>query len=400
MRIGILTYHWVYNFGANLQTLATIGYLRNHGYEPIVINWIPEDLENRYDRYTKPEMASSFKDFQKENYPLTRVCRNAIDIANEIRDNRIEGVFIGADTVLMLRTPKFSKRKLKFIQPIQTERFPNPFWGEFLNYIDVPVVVYSVASLSTPYRKLKKQKSEICDYIFRFNDITVRDRDTREMIDYFTDGKINPVITPDPVFNFNNSVSFSEYEAKTLERFNLNRKYVLLCLLEDYAPKFQEWSKKLDKYVQDTGRTLIELPRQTGNQCLPISQLSSSILNPLEWYIVIKNADSFVGSLMHCVVSCIHNEVPFYSLDYYGTRKFFNRIIDYSTSKTYQIMKDCGLDCYYYNIAGKNKSLPPIEEIISALEHYDKDALHFASTSKQQESENTMKEVLRKLEDK
>ena len=43
MKIGILTYHSVYNFGANLQVLSTVGYLKNNGFEPIVINWIPED---------------------------------------------------------------------------------------------------------------------------------------------------------------------------------------------------------------------------------------------------------------------------------------------------------------------------------------------------------------------
>lgn len=397
MKIGILTYHWVYNFGANLQTLASIGCLRKYGYDPVVINWVPEDLEVIYNRDTKPQMINAFKSFQNVYYPMTDICRNAFDIAKAIKDNAIEGVFIGADTVLMLRTPQFSKRKLKYIQPIQTARFPNPFWGEFLNYIDVPVVLYSVASLSTPYKKLKKQKDEICEYLYRFRDITVRDKDTCNMINYFTDGKIIPLITPDPVFNFNNNVFFSEYEEKTLDKFHLNKKYVLLCLLEDYAPKFQKWSKELEKYVNDTGRTLIELPRQTGNQCLPISHLSTSILNPLEWYIIIKNADAFVGSLMHCAVSCIHNEIPLYSLDYYGTRSFFNRIVDYKTSKTYQIMKDCGLEQYYYNIAGKNKPLPKMDLVISSLENYDKNALHEASIMKQKESEISMKEMLNKL---
>lgn len=397
MRIGILTYHWVYNFGANLQTLATIGYLRNQGHNPIVINWIPEDLEQRYDKYTDSQMISSFKNFQNDYYPLTEICRNALDIANAIKRNSIEGVFIGADTVLMLRTHKFSKRKMRFIDPIQTERFPNPFWGEFLNYIEVPVVVYSVASLSTPYKKFKKQKSDICDYIYRFKEITVRDEDTRQMIRYFTSDTISPTITPDPVFNFNNNVSFTEYESRTLEKFHINGKYVLMCLLEDYAPKFQTWAKKFDKYIQSTGRTLIELPRQTGVQCLPISHLPSTILNPLEWYIIIKNADFFVGSLMHCVVSCIHNEVPFYSLDYYGTRKFFNKIVDIKTSKTFQIMKDCGLDQYYYNIAGKDKALPDLDSVISSIENYDLNTLHNASIKKQEESERTMMDVLRKL---
>ena len=39
MRIGLLTYHWVANYGANLQALSTYCYLDNNGYNPIIINW-------------------------------------------------------------------------------------------------------------------------------------------------------------------------------------------------------------------------------------------------------------------------------------------------------------------------------------------------------------------------
>ena len=40
MRIGLLTYHWVANYGANLQALSTYCYLDNNGYNPISsLNW-------------------------------------------------------------------------------------------------------------------------------------------------------------------------------------------------------------------------------------------------------------------------------------------------------------------------------------------------------------------------
>ena len=43
MRIGLLTYHWVANYGANLQALSTYCYLDNNVYNPIIINWVPND---------------------------------------------------------------------------------------------------------------------------------------------------------------------------------------------------------------------------------------------------------------------------------------------------------------------------------------------------------------------
>jgi hypothetical protein len=48
MNIGILTYHFVSNFGANLQTLSTFMYLKKHHYNPIIIDWVPYDLEKYY----------------------------------------------------------------------------------------------------------------------------------------------------------------------------------------------------------------------------------------------------------------------------------------------------------------------------------------------------------------
>lgn len=45
MKIGILTFANVPNFGANLQALSTISYLQNHGYNPILIKWSQKILK-------------------------------------------------------------------------------------------------------------------------------------------------------------------------------------------------------------------------------------------------------------------------------------------------------------------------------------------------------------------
>ena len=71
MKIGILTYHWVFNHGANLQTVSTIGYMRKIGHDPVVINWIPRDLEQAYLNYTIQAQVECFRKFQEEYYPLT-----------------------------------------------------------------------------------------------------------------------------------------------------------------------------------------------------------------------------------------------------------------------------------------------------------------------------------------
>ena len=40
MKIGILTFYRVQNFGANLQALSTYFYLKNHGHEPVMLEYV------------------------------------------------------------------------------------------------------------------------------------------------------------------------------------------------------------------------------------------------------------------------------------------------------------------------------------------------------------------------
>ena len=48
MKIGLLAYHSACNMGATLQLLSSYGYWQKVGHEPVVINWIPQDLEDFY----------------------------------------------------------------------------------------------------------------------------------------------------------------------------------------------------------------------------------------------------------------------------------------------------------------------------------------------------------------
>ena len=162
MKIGILTYHSVYNFGANLQVYSTVGYLKNHGFEPIVINWVPEDMEARYDRTIPPEQAISHKMFIKNFLPCTEICRTYTDIAQVIKKENINGIIVGSDAVLQ-HTPFLSrlfltKKGIIFEKkPGSDVLFPNPFWGSFIPYLEknIPVVIMSASSQNTNFKYIR-----------------------------------------------------------------------------------------------------------------------------------------------------------------------------------------------------------------------------------------------------
>ena len=83
-KIGILTYHSVYNFGANLQALSTLCYFRNHGYDVKIINWRPRDLLKNYAESTPVKQAKVHETFYECFFDLTEICYTDEDIVRVI----------------------------------------------------------------------------------------------------------------------------------------------------------------------------------------------------------------------------------------------------------------------------------------------------------------------------
>lgn len=74
MKIGVLAYHSACNFGANLQLLSTVGYLKRTGHTPIVLNYEADDFVAFYKRITAPEVYTAYADFRERYMPLSRHC--------------------------------------------------------------------------------------------------------------------------------------------------------------------------------------------------------------------------------------------------------------------------------------------------------------------------------------
>lgn len=384
MIVGILTHHWVYNYGANLQTLSTINFLRNNGHTPLVINWVQKDAEEYYNRTTKPEYVAMFHKFQELHYPLTEIVRNAEEIAKVIIKHSIEKVIVGSDTVFMLRKYKAMSESV----------FPNPFWGEFLNYgVNVPVIAYSAATLDIKKTDFLIEKSEISNYLKRFKTISTRDKFTSDVISFFTDGDLVPPITPDPVFSFNKNIPQSVSRESFLQQFQLPEKYVLLCITEGYCDMAKEWVCKLKEIIYSKGYELIELPRQTGNRLFDIRQVDR-ILNPIEWYNLIRFSNGYIGQLMHPIVIAIHNSIPFFSLDQYGRKRIRRIYVNKNTSKTYQLIKEVNMTRNYVNISGRFSSLPSVSKVVKAILNSDKTKEKNNMTIMNSKSEKSMRKYL------
>lgn len=140
MKIGLLAYHAACNFGAFLQLLSTVEYIKKQGDEPIVINWIPKDFRKDYEKRSLSDVRSLYACLREKYYPMTELCETEKQVAMVIENENIEAVIIGSDAVTQHHPLRerihFPCRRIIYIaHPTSDRMFPNCFWGSFNKYL-------------------------------------------------------------------------------------------------------------------------------------------------------------------------------------------------------------------------------------------------------------------------
>lgn len=384
MKIGILTYHSVYNFGANLQALSTFNYLKNLGHDPVFIDFFPIDLENDFNKSVPDNQIEAHKNFVIKHFKLTKRCRDSAQVASEIRNNKIEAIIIGSDAVVQhmpfisrIRITPSRKKILKFrLLPKKYEaNFPNPFWGEFIFQVDynLPVAFMSVSSQNTDYKYiLGKLKKEIYAYAKKFVYISVRDSRTKEMFESISNNRLSPKVTPDPVFAFNQNVKNQPSKNEIIEKFNLPENYFLLSFNSSSSVN-HTWVKNFRKGASKIGISCVALPMP--GKLLYSNELEYRIefpLDPLDWYCIIKYSSGYIGEKMHPIIVALHNNIPFYSFDHYGITKL-GFIVQHKASKIYDILTRSNLLNARVSIRSKLNYKPPsTDKVLDTILNFEK----------------------------
>lgn len=382
MKIGLLAYHAVCNFGAMLQLLSTYMFLKNHGHEPVIINWVAKDLENYYAQNTPISQIENQLKLRLQLWKETALCRTIKDVSNIISNEQIDAVIIGSDAVAQ-HHPLFERivfpcRNIIAINSVTSDvLFPNPFWGIWTDYLDkpVPVALMSAASQDSKYKYIsKKLRKQMKERIMAFSYVSVRDVDTQKMFSFITEGQCCPSVTPDPVFAFNqNAASLVPSKEELMKKYGLSGKYMLISFKnEKRCNVSQTWLNKFQDIAKHHGIQCVSLPFSTS---LSAGELESEIalpLNPIDWYALLKYSCGYIGNNMHPIVVCIHNTVPFFSFDNYGTKHANGLFCDSSTSKIRHILKVANLlDC---RIASNSlfRRTPSPEHVFNKLQTFDK----------------------------
>lgn len=378
-KIGILTYHSVYNYGANLQSLSTLFYFKNRGYIAKIIDWRPRDLFEQYKKITSEEQAKVHEFFFREYYDLTSVCYTDEDIIRIVDKEGFDAIVIGSDAVCRhfptLIRWRPSRTHLFFKNGLFTpDIFPNPFWGSFYKKLNnrIPMILMSVSSQGTLYQyTLFRERKQLSRAINDFSLITVRDSWTQRVFNYFSYGKILPEITPDPVFGFNANVPTDFISRKVIERFNLPESYIILSFKKKFSPSI-EWIKRFVDCCHKKKIAVISLPYPQEENVMDVDINISLPIDPLEWYAIIKYSNGYIGNNMHPIVVSMHNAIPFISFDYYAACSRVSGNVNLEFSKIYDLLSKVNCLDYYYNVQYRKYQFPTPEVVFDKISNYDK----------------------------
>lgn len=378
MKIGLLAYNSANNFGALLQLLSTYMYLKNHGVEPIVINYSPLDLEDYYRKTTPIDQFEINVSFRSKFWKESSLCRDSIDVARTIEKEGIEAVIIGSDAVLqhhaLLERIKFPTRNIISFKKFTSDRlFPNPFWGDFEKYLEkqVPLVMMSASSQNSDYNYFSKgvisqMKSNLTNFCY----ISVRDTWTQKMVSHITNGEVIPPITPDPVFAFDHNLEgLLPTQEEIRNKFKIEGDYFVFSFHNGMITK--DWLGSFLDFCHDKGYNCYNLPFANKPSFGDSARNIAFPLSPIDWYSLIKYSKGYFGNNMHPIVIALSNSVPFFSFDNYG-RSFFNRYyVDEKSSKIYDVIKDANLTNYRVGCFVRNFTPPSVEFVYDKLVHFD-----------------------------
>ena len=345
MKIGILTFHRPANFGANLQAYSSYRYFASIGHEVKIINYL-RDVDLNYKNRVSQTQIDAHINFVEGKLPITKKVYAAKELQALVKEEEFNLIVIGADAV--------------WRSPEDDCVFFAKWLFECPEIANIPVISMSAAHMGNGFMNISVDKRRaIKDCLDKFAFISTRDTWTRDMInrDIYNGVEKIRTINPDPVFmldNFNDGVWENQGIA--------TKGYYIMSLSANWnkgklGKKRFEWFNEFKAIVNRNGYKLVELPIPEGSSGMPFDHTVQFPIDPLQWYLWIKNAKAYCGLRFHAIVSSISAGTPFFSIDSYGT----------CTRYTYLLQK-LGL----YKLAAKGDENSKIRNILkdSRFEKY------------------------------
>lgn len=313
MKIGILTFHRAYNFGAFLQAYALKSFLEQNGNDVSFIDYWPYGHENMYN--------------SRENGGIKTFVRNLLVLKNRlpryIRFRKAQRKYLGIASKPMFRTGEqletveydviiYGSDQIWWKSKITDNKFDRVYWGQYIRN-NVKKIAYA-ASMGI-INLTENDKLEIANYLKSFSDIFVRETQLMNVLQPMTEKPIRTVLDPTLL------LPASFWEAFCSRQKKVNGKYIFYYkMLGD---------PKADIFAREIGR-IHKLPVITvlGNISTYKANRISSLTDPARFTALIRDAEYVVSTSFHGVAMSIQFKKEFYAM---GMKNNTDRVLSLLT---------------------------------------------------------------------
>jgi len=286
MKIGILTFHHVTNYGATLQACALWTFLNSQGYDVEIIDYRPLKIVWKYLRplipLKKPEkiFVNIPRAWKMRRFLLSLVKLSPKKFYDkkglEYYRDKYDVVICGSDQVWCLDSFR---------------GFDSAFFLDFINKETTRKISYAASFGNTV--KLGNYRETISNLIAQFETILVRDSNSANIINNECNQKAIKVL--DPTF-------LIEYD-KIKTPPKIPGKYILLYFHDEIESKEAEFLKSLAKSENLTIISVDE-PKE-------IAQINLESASPKEWLGLFSEASYIATNTFHGTIFSIIFQKPF-----------------------------------------------------------------------------------------
>lgn len=394
MNIAILTHCVARNYGANLQALSTAMHLKERGFTPIFLKW--DAYINEIKCKEQIEMHDNF--LKRYGFTVTDSCTTDEDFLREIEKYQIKNIIVGSDCVLTMGGPSLlpytiKNGRIEKKELLKDYTFPNPFWLEYLyDRKDIRKFLLSASSGTSNIKNISLEtRMQMKRLLQKFDYISVRDLYTQRTLKNILGVEKDVILSPDPVFGFNDDLSIFPNEETIKSKYNLPLKYVLASFYEKNLPD-GVWFGKLRDKLKEFDIELIYIPMpQGGTPGKGIRSIDLPI-DPMDWYSILKYSNGYIGNNMHPIIVSIHNVVPFFSIDIHGEIYLKGKIQFTQNSKETQLLTI--LNLMKYHTSQMMYKFYPIKRIVENIVNFNFEQCSWASKEMEVKFNETMSTII------
>ena len=311
MKIGILTYHRAYNYGAVLQCYALQEVIKRMGYDVFVIDYRQPDIEKFY------KFKSSFS-IEKARKLSTRkafllFCLTPLrDIKNyfiHLKFKRIFGKFLKTRLIL---TDAYNDNipdnfdryiigsDMLWSYDSITKEYDARYLGYFGHKPDAKVIGYAISGTPDSFQRLGEERK--FDFYNNFNALSIREKTLASIVGSYTGKNVPSCIDPTLLTTKDMWADFSKPKWR-------RKKYLVTYYLRVTSDNQKAINEKVKVLAKNNGLEIVNIDAKGATMPLSVEDFVS----------VIKEAQYVITDSFHGVIFSLIFERPFHALKLYDS---------------------------------------------------------------------------------